>query len=138
MLKLAFLTEKVIGAGIEVHRRLGPGFLEAIYEKALLLELRKRGLSVSSQVEVAIRYDGVKIGAHRLDLFVENRLVVELKAVNNLEDVHFAVVRSYLKACGQEHGLLLNFSKRTLEVKRVIYTAEVTQEETEGDHGTAW
>lgn len=134
MLKLISLTEKVIGAAIEVHRRLGPGFLESIYEQALLLELRKREVEVRNQAEVAILYDGVEIGTHRLDLLIENRLVVELKAIKNLEDVHFAVVRSYLKACGQEHGLLLNFAKRTLEIKRVIYTAERADEMDEAEY----
>lgn len=114
------LTAKIIGAAIEVHRRLGPGFLESVYEKALILELTKRGLSVQVQMDVAITYDGVEVGQHRLDLFVEDTIVVELKAIKNLEDVHFAIVRSYLKAVGKKHGLLLNFAKVTLEVKRVI------------------
>jgi GxxExxY protein len=114
------LTEQIIGAAIEVHRRLGPGFLESIYEKALLIELKKRGVRVGDQVEIAIVYDGVEVGRHRLDLFVDNTIVVELKAIKNLEDVHFAIVRSYLKAVGRKHGLLLNFAKVTLEVKRVI------------------
>jgi|ERR1043166_190156 GxxExxY protein len=115
------LTERIIGAAIEVHRRLGPGFLESIYEKALVIELRKRFIEVVAQLEVAILYDGVEIGLHRLDLFVEKTIIVELKAVKNLEDVHFAVVRSYLKAINQKHGLLLNFAKPTLEIRRVIW-----------------
>ncbi len=114
------LTEKIIGAAIEVHRRLGPGFLESIYEKALILELRKRGLLVESQVEVPIFYDGISIGSHILDLLVQNTIVVELKSIKNIEDIHFAIVRSYLRAAKKEHGLLLNFSKVTLEIKRVI------------------
>ena len=114
------LTEKIIGAAIEVHRRLGPGFLESIYEKALVIELRKRGLQVESQKEIIIEYDGVEVGRHILDLFVENTIVVELKAIKNLEDIHFAIVRSYLRAVGKEHGLLLNFAKIPLEIKRVI------------------
>jgi len=115
------LTERIIGAAIEVHRRLGPGFLESIYEKALVIELRKRSMDVVAQVEIPVTYDGIEIGLHRLDLLVEKTIVVELKAVKNLEDVHFAVVRSYLKALGQKHGLLLNFAKPTLEIRRVIF-----------------
>ncbi len=107
-------------ATIEVHRRLGPGYLESFYEKALIMELRKRGLSVRDQFEIIVRYDDVEIGCHRLDLFVEDTIIVELKAIKNLEDVHFAVARSYLKAVNRNHGLLLNFAKPTLEVKRVI------------------
>jgi GxxExxY protein len=114
------LTERIIGAAIEVHRRLGPGFLESVYEKALIIELRKRRLAVRDQVEIAIAYDGVEVRLHRLDLIVEDTILVELKAIKNLEDVHFAVVRSYLKAAGKHHGLLLNFAKVTLEIKRVI------------------
>ena len=114
------LTEKIIGAAIEVHRRLGPGFLESIYEKSLIIELRKAGLTVDSQKELIIRYDGAEVGRHKLDLFVENTIIVELKAIKNIEDVHFAIVRSYLRAAGQKHALILNFAKITLEIKRVI------------------
>jgi GxxExxY protein len=114
------LTEQIIGAAIEVHRRLGPGFLESVYEKALVIELKKRGLRVQDQMEVIIFYDGEEVGRHRLDLFVEDTIVVDLKAIKNLEDIHFAVVRSQLKAVDRKHGLLLNFAKTTLEPKRVI------------------
>jgi len=114
------LTERIMGAAIEVHRRLGPGFLESVYEKALVIELKKRGLAVQEQIETIILYDGEELGRHRLDLLVEDTIVVHLKAIKNLEDVHFAVVRSQLKAVGRQHGLLLNFAKTTLEPKRVI------------------
>ena len=114
------LTEKIIGGAIEVHRRLGPGFLESIYENALVLEPRKRGLRVEQQRALSIEYNGVEVGKHILDLFVEDTIVVELKAIKNLEDVHFSIVRSYLKAVGQHHGLLLNFAKPTLAVRRVL------------------
>ena len=114
------LTEKIIGAAIEVHRRLGPGFLESIYENALVIELRKQGLSVQQQFEVLIEYDGIEIGKHRLDLMVESTIVLELKTVKDFDDVHFAIVKSYLRATIRKHGLLINFAKATLEVKRVI------------------
>jgi len=116
----AELTSKIIGAAIDVHRYLGPGFIESIYEHALAIELRRRGLKVEEQVEVPVTYRGIEVGLHRLDLLVEGTIVVELKAVKNLENVHFAVVKSYLRATGKEHGLLLNFAKATLEVKRVL------------------
>jgi len=115
------LTEKIIGCAIEVHKRLGPGFLESIYENALIIELQRQKLHVEQQREVIIKYDSVEVGRHRLDLIVDNTIVVELKAVKNIEDVHFAIVKSYLKALGKEHGLLINFSKPVLEVKRVIH-----------------
>jgi len=114
------LTSKIIAAAIEVHCRLGPGFIESIYESALVLELRKQGLEVEQQVDVPVEYDGVVVGRHRLDLLVEGTIVVELKAIQNLENVHFAVVKSYLRAIGKERGMLLNFAKPTLDVKRVI------------------
>ena len=114
------LTEKIIGAAIEVHRRLGPGFIESFYEQALVIELQKRGLVVERQKPVTVYYDGVELGTHRLDLIVEGVLVLELKAVKAFEEVHFAVTRSYLTATGLRHGLLLNFARSTLEVKRVI------------------
>jgi GxxExxY protein len=114
------LTEKIIGAAIEVHKRLGPGFLESIYENALVIELGKRSLKADQQRQISVQYDGVEVGKHILDLLVEDTIVVELKAIKNLEDIHFAIVRSYLRAAGRRHGLLLNFQKPTLEVKRVI------------------
>ena len=114
------LTGNIIAAAIEVHRRLGPGFIESVYENALVIELKKRCLRVDQQKEIVITYDGFEVGKHRLDLLVENTIIVELKAVRNLEDIYFAIVKSYLRATGKEHGLLLNFSKTTLEVKRVI------------------
>ena len=114
------LTSRVVAAAIEVHRRLDPGFIESIYEHALVVELHKRGLKVEEQVEVPIEYEGVEVGRHRLDLLVEGTIVVELKAIKNLDNIHFAIVKSYLRAVGKEHGLLLNFAKPTLEVKRVI------------------
>jgi GxxExxY protein len=119
-LEHAGLTGEIIAGAIEVHRRLGPGFLEAIYENALMIELRQRGLKVEPQLEVPIHYNGVEVGKHRLDLLIEDTVILELKAIKDLEDVHFAIVRSYLKATGKEHGLLMNFAKTTLEVKRVI------------------
>jgi GxxExxY protein len=114
------LTERIIGAAIELHRRLGPGFLESVYEKALIIELKKRGLAVQNQMEVIIVYDGEEVDRHRLELFVEETIVVDLKAIKDLEDIHFAIVRSQLKAVGRQHGLLLNFAKTTLQPKRVI------------------
>jgi GxxExxY protein len=114
------LTGKIIAAAIEVHKRLGPGFIESIYEKALILELQKQGLKTDHQVNIPVYYDGLEIGNHRLDLLVDEKIIVELKAVETLLDVQFAVVRSYLKALNKQHGLLLNFSRKTLEIKRVL------------------
>ncbi len=114
------LSEKIIGAAITVHKELGSGFLESIYENSLKVELKTRNLKCESQKEIKIEYSGVVVGLHRLDLVVENRIILELKAVRELADIHFAQLRSYLKAKGLKTGLLLNFSKPTLEIKRVV------------------
>jgi len=114
------LAGSVIGAAIEVHKALGPGFLESVYENALAIEFAARGIRFERQLAVPILYRGSEVGLHRLDLLVTALIVVELKAVKALDDVHFAVVRSYLRATGREHGLILNFAKPTLEIKRVI------------------
>jgi GxxExxY protein len=113
------LSEAIIGAAITVHRELGPGFLEQVYENALSLELSARGIPIQRQLPVSVVYRGVEVGLHRLDLVVDKRLVVELKAVRALDNVHFAIVRSYLNAISLDHGLILNFAKTTLEIKRV-------------------
>lgn len=114
------MSNQIIGAAIKVHKELGPGFLESIYEEALQVELSKNELDFASQVEVQIEYLGVPVGLHRLDILVQNEVIVELKAVKELADIHFAQLRSYLKATGMKVGLLLNFSKPTLEVRRVV------------------
>ena len=114
------MSNQTIGAAIKVHKELGPGFLESIYEEALKVELSKNELDFTSQMEVQIEYLGVPVGLHRLDLLVQNEVIVELKAVKELADIHFAQLRSYLKATGMNVGLLLNFSKPTLEVRRVV------------------
>ena len=119
-LELEELTGCVIGAAIQVHRTLGPGFLESVYENALAIELRRQAIPFARQVTVPVLYGGVEVGLHRLDFFVADLVVVELKAIREILPEHFAVVRSYLRAAGRRHGLLLNFSKPTVEAKRVI------------------
>jgi GxxExxY protein len=113
------LTERVIGAAIRVHTELGPGFLEALYEEALAIELRAHGLEFERQKPVPIFYRAQPIGEHRVDLLVDRCVVVELKAISALENVHFAVLRSYLKALGLSHALLFNFATTRLTIKRV-------------------
>ena len=115
------LTEKVIGAAIEVHRHLGPGLLESIYEEALVHELGLRNLVVETQVEIDVVYKGKVIKGQRVDMIIENQLIVELKAVKNLPEVATAQVLSYLKATAFQRALLVNFSGKTLieGVKRI-------------------
>ena len=117
------LTGPIIGAAIEVHRVLGPGFLESVYEQALAVELRRRSIPFVRQHPVPILYHGIEVGLHRLDLFVLDQVVVELKAIKDLTPEHFAVVRSYLRASNRDLGLLLNFAKVKLDIKRVYARA---------------
>ena len=113
------LTERIIGAAIRIHTELRPGFLESIYEEASAVELRFSGLQFEQQKPVPIFYRAQPVGEHRVDLFIENSIVVELKATTTVENIHFAVLRSYLKALGVTHGLLLNFAATRLTIKRV-------------------
>jgi GxxExxY protein len=108
------LTERIIGAAIEVHRTLGPGLLESIYREALLIELRLRGIAAEREVEVDVIYKGHVIKGQRLDILVAREVVVELKAVAKLPDVATAQALSYLKATGLKRALLLNFGAARL------------------------
>jgi len=114
------LSEKIIGCCIRVHRALGPGFLEKIYEEALAIELAKAGLRCERQKVVQIFYDGNQIGEHRLDYLIEDRVILELKACKEIEEVFLAIARSYLKATALRLSLVVNFAKPTLEVRRVV------------------
>ena len=113
------LSQKIIGAAIEVHRSLGPGFLESLYEEALCIELDNLGIPYERQKTLEIRYRDHKIGEHRLDLLIASKLVVELKAVKEIEPIHFTIVRSYVKASNATSGIILNFSTMPLTIKRV-------------------
>ena len=113
------LTDRVIAAAIRVHKELGPGFLETMYEEALAIELASAGISFEREKLLPVFYHEHLIGEHRLDLVVEGRVILELKAISQLEKIHFAIVRSYLKASGLNDALLLNFASTTLVVKRV-------------------
>jgi len=112
------ITERVIAAAIAVHRQLGPGFLESVYEEALAVEFALSGVGFIRQKPVALYYKDHQIGEHRLDFLVEDQIVVELKAISALQDIHFAIGRSYLKATQLQDGLLLNFATSPLTIKR--------------------
>src|SRR5438045_9395920 len=113
------LTDGIIAAAIAVHRELGPGFIESVYEQALAVEFALRGIAFIRQKPVPLFYRDHQIGEHRLDFLVEEKIIVELKAVETIDNVHFAIVRSYLKATGLADGLILNFSTMPLALKRV-------------------
>jgi GxxExxY protein len=119
-LVLSDITDRIIGAAIEVHKILGPGFLESIYQKALEIELKNQGLTAEAEKEIEVYFKKTRVGLHRLDLFVENQIIVELKAVKEFDESNMAQVLSYLKATGCKVGLLLNFAKATLKIKRIV------------------
>jgi GxxExxY protein len=113
------LTERIIGCAMTVHNVLGNGFQEVIYQRALAIEMAKRGLTFAREMEMPIYYDGENIGARRVDFFVENLIMVELKALIDLEEVHLAQAMNYLEAYRVEIGLLINFGSKSLQFKRV-------------------
>ncbi|MCF6183414.1 MAG: GxxExxY protein [Bacteroidales bacterium] len=118
--KYSELTGKIIGCAMEVHKILGNGFQEVIYQRALAIEMHQQGLSFSREHEMDIFYKGERIGGRRVDFFVEEKIMVEIKAVIKLEDVHLAQAINYLEAYGLDIGLLINFGSRSLQFKRVM------------------
>jgi GxxExxY protein len=125
------LTDQIIAAAIRVHRELGPGFLENIYEEGLAVEFALNGIQFIRQKPIALFYKDHQIGEHRLDFLVEGKIIVELKAISALEDIHFAIGRSYLKAANLEDGLLLNFATLPLTIKRFCRELPVQSEHCE-------
>ena len=122
MEQLNHITEQIIGCAIKVHRSLGPGLLESTYEICLVHELVKLGFEVNTQVHLPVHYDGINLDAgYRIDMLVQNEIVVELKAVDSLHPIHSAQVLSYLKLSGKKIGLLINFNVKMLKdgVKRL-------------------
>jgi GxxExxY protein len=113
------LTDRIIYCIIRVHQRLGSGFVEAIYRRALVIELERMNLAVESEKEVTVFYEDQEVGNHRLDVVVEGRVILELKAVDALSKAHYAQVRSYLKATGLPLALLINFSDDRADFRRV-------------------
>ncbi len=113
------LTHKIIGSAMKVHTTLGNGFQEVIYQRALAIEFQKQGLGFSREMEMTIFYEGIDIGTRRVDFFVEDLIMVELKALIKLEDVHLAQAMNYCQAYNLPIGLLINFGSKSLEFKRV-------------------
>ena len=116
------LAHEVIGAAIEVHRVLGPGYLESVYEEALCLELQSRGIPFARQPIVTVSYKGIVVGEGRIDILVADSLVIELKAVEMLLPIHGVQLLSYLKATGYQLGLLINFNSQYLKngIRRIV------------------
>jgi len=118
-MKYKDLTERIIGCAMRVHAVMGNGFQEVIYQRCMAIEMQKQGLGFARELEMSIYYDDINVGTRRVDFFVEDTIMVELKAVINLEDVHLAQAMNYLEAYKMEIGLLINFGARSLQFKRV-------------------
>jgi GxxExxY protein len=118
------ITGKIIGCAMEVHKRMGCGFQEVIYQRCLSVEMQKQGLSFEREKEQRLFYKDVEVGTRRVDFLVENKIMVELKAVSKLEDLQLAQAINYLEAYKLEVGLLINFGEKRLEYKRVVRTAD--------------
>ncbi len=114
------LSADIIGAALAVHRELGPGFLESIYHAAMRVSLAHRSMPFQSQFPVSVSFEGEVIGKARIDLIVAEQIILELKAVESLRDIHFVQLKSYLRATGLHVGLLFNFNASTLVIKRVV------------------
>ena len=112
------LTHKIIGCAMKVHSTLGNGFQEVICQRALAIEMKKQGLSYIREMEMEIFYEEIQIGTRRVDFFVDDKIMVELKAVIRLEDVHLARAMNYVEACGLEIGLLINFWCKELAAQK--------------------
>jgi GxxExxY protein len=122
MKQLNYVTERVIGCAIEVHRALGPGLLEHTYEEAMCLEMERRRLKFKRQMTFPVTYKGTSIGQQRIDLIVEDAVVVKLKSVERFDPVSMAQVLTYLRCTGLRLGLLINFNGRVLRtgIRRLI------------------
>jgi GxxExxY protein len=118
LLRDSEITNQIIAAAIRAHKELGPGFLESIYEEARAVEFALSGIQFIRQHPIPLFYRDHQIGEHRLDFLVEGKIVVELKAISQLEDIHFAIGRSYLKAMNLQDGLLFNLATAPLTIKR--------------------
>lgn len=114
------LTGKIIGCAMEVHKHMGNGFQEVVYQRALAIEMNIQGLVFEREKEMDLLYKNYNVGSRRVDFFVENKIMVELKAVIQLEDVHLAQAINYLEAYNMSIGLLINFGSTSLQFKRVM------------------
>jgi GxxExxY protein len=119
--KLNYLSHRIIGIAIEVHKKLGPGFQEKIYEEALLREFEKSSIEFEKQKVVRVDYDGVGLGNQRIDLLINGEVILEIKACTKIIPIHRDQIISYLKTADKKLGLILNFGRSRLEVKRVVY-----------------
>jgi GxxExxY protein len=115
------LSNEMIGYAIKVHKSLGPGFAEKVYAEAIAHELKKNSIEFEKEKHIKIKYDDVLVGEHRLDFLVKNALILEIKAVFEINNFHMAQTLSYLKATNKSLGLILNFARTRLQIRRVVH-----------------
>jgi len=114
------LTENIISCAYTVSNKLGCGFLEKVYENAMVIEMKKRDFNVSQQYPIKVMYDNICVGEYFADLFVNKEIIIELKTAKAIEDIHMAQLLNYLKATNKKVGLILNFAKPKVEIKRMV------------------
>ena len=124
------LTEEIIGCAYRVYNKMGYGFLESIYEKCLLIELRKAGLQAESQKQITVLYEGQNVGDFMADIVVENQIIIELKSVRRVVKAHEMQLVNYLTATKKDVGLILNFGEEKVEIKRKVRTLKSDEQDT--------
>jgi GxxExxY protein len=132
--KYSDLTSRIIGCAMEVHKTLGNGFQEVVYQRALAIEFELQKLGFAREMEMSLFYKGVDVGTRRVDFLVEDKVLVEIKAVIQLEDVHLAQAINYLEAYKLEVGLLINFGSKSMQFKRVMKTLNHSQSSHQSNH----
>lgn len=128
-LKYSDITEKIIGCAMKVHQKMKAGYVESVYQKCLAIELKKANLPFLQEVEVPIYYDEILVGKRRVDFLVEEKIIVELKALSELTGQHLAQTINYLETHNLEVGLLINFGAKSLQFKRLINQRKLKQQE---------
>jgi GxxExxY protein len=121
------ITAEILGAAFEVHKNIGTGFVESVYQKAMIVECGIRSIETESEIELPVFYKNVKVGSRRADLLIKKKVIVELKAVTELNDTHLAQAINYLEAFNLEVGLLINFGSKSMQYKRVIHPKLLSQ-----------
>ena len=121
------ITSGILNVAFEVHKIIGPGFVEWVYLRAMLVEFGLRSIEVDSEIELPVYYKSVKVGSRRADLLIKKKVIVELKAVTELNDNHLAQAINYLEAFSLDVGLLLNFGSKSLQYKRIIHPKLLNQ-----------
>lgn len=120
LLALNKLSEQIIGIAFKIHNYLGPGFIEKIYEKAFVYELNKAGIGFVNQAVIKVNYEGLELGRQRVDFIIRDSIIVDLKCVSEILELHKAQILSYLKTSNKRLGLILNFGKKRVEIKRLL------------------